>query len=270
MACEKQRALVEKLDREHKEAQADCHDGIKSACVRARKLANELVNARHALENCLHPPQPTKPPVPVPLTLTLTKFVCRDESDPGPFENDEPYAVVFAVDLKVVGPIPTGAINNKMTLVGPLDDVSEGDTVLAPANVIWGLSNARDFVSSADNLVVIAVMMENDSGNPDQVRTVLEKAAQVGLGTNAGLFASGAIPRQELVNRIIADVTGAIPVAKVGVPDPDDNIGPPKELRFFQSELDNIYRNLGGGAIEKSLDFAGDDAEYTLVFKMFR
>lgn len=269
MACEKERAIVEKLKGQHQEAQADCNAGIKSACKDAAVLATKLAKAQQALENCLHPPQKLPQAVPVPLTLTLSKFVCRDESDPGPFENDEPYAVVFAVDLKVIGPVPTGAINSKMTLVGPLDDVAEDDTVSAPANVIWGLSNAPDFVSSADNLIVIAVMMENDSGNPDQVRTVLEKAAQVGLVTNAGLFASGKIPRQELVNRIIADLTGAIPVAKVGVPDPDDNIGPPKELRFLQSELDNIYRTLGG-AIEKNLDFAGDDAEYTLVFRMFR
>jgi len=84
------------------------------------------------------------------------------------------------------------------------------------------------------------------------------------------LFASGAIPRQELVNRMIADVTGAIPLAKVAIPDPDDNIGPPKELRFLQSELDSIYRSQGGAFIDKRLDFEGDGAKYTLVFRMFR
>ena len=166
MACETQKKNVKLAE----EAVANAEPGPQKAQALMR-----LRNATAALEKCLNPPPPPPPFVPappVPLTLTLTKFVCRDENDPGPFENDEPYAVVFAVDLKIVGvgptAVPTGMFNSKMTLVGPLDDVSEGDTAAAPPNVIWGLSNAPDFVSSADNLIVIAVMMENDSGSPDQ------------------------------------------------------------------------------------------------------
>jgi hypothetical protein len=187
-------------------------------------------------------------------------------------EGDEPYATVFAVDLKIanfgVASIPAGATNSKMTLVGPLEDVDEGDELSTPGNVIWGLSNAPDVVSSADNLIVLVAMMGNDSGSPDQVRTVLEKAAQVSLVTNLPALASLQIPRQELVNRIIADMTGAMGGAKVGVPNPDDNIGSIQELRFSQAELDHIYRNLG--PIEKTLTFEGDDAKYALNFRMFR
>jgi hypothetical protein len=184
-------------------------------------------------------------------------------------EDDEPYATVFAVDLKtnnLVG-APVGAVNSKMTLIGPLADM-DIEELPAPSNVIWGLSNAADVISSADNLIVLVVMMENDRGSADQVRTVLEKAAQASLLANLPALSSGQIARQELVNRMIADTTGAMGVAKVGIPDPDDHIGSIQELRFTQSELDDIYRNLG--AVEKSLTFEGDDAKYVLKFRMFR
>ncbi len=56
--------------------------------------------------------------------------------------------------------------------------------------------------------------------------------------------------------------------AKVGVPNPDDNIGAIQELRFSQVELDHLYRNLG--PIAKTLTFEGDDAKYVLSFRLFR
>jgi len=240
----------------------------------------QVDQARFALQECEKslepPPVPPPPPTAVPLTLTLTKFVCLHQNDHFGVlgietENDEPYAVVFAVDLKIadlsVASVPVGAINSKMTLVGPLSNVSTGDEVSPPSNVIWGLSNAPDFVSSADNLIVLVAMMENDDGSPDQVRTLLEKAAQLSLLTNVPAFTSLQISRQELVNRIIADMAGAMGAAKVGVPNPDDNIGAIQEFRFFQSRLDDVYRNQG--PIEESLTFEGDDAKYVLKFRMF-
>ena len=242
---------------------------------------NTLVSkTRFALRACEAPflPPPPPPPPAVPLTLTLTNFVCLDQSDEIRIlfgfntEDDEPYAVVFAVDLKIanlaVASLPVGAINSKMTLIGALADVNEGEEVSAPGNVIWGLSNASDLVTSANNLIVLVAMMENDDGSPSQVRTVLEKAAQASLFSNLPAFTSLQIPRQELVSRIIADMDGAMGAAKVGVPNPDDNIGAIQELRFFQFELDDIYKNRG--PVEKSLTFEGDDAKYVLKFKMFR
>jgi hypothetical protein len=244
------------------------------------EAANLVKKARSSLRKCeeslgLPKPPPPPPPDPVPVTLTLTNFVCLDQSDDirvfgFNVEDDEPYAVVFAVDLKVVnfvGPIPVGATNSKMTLVGPLADV-DLEELSAPPNVIWGLSNAPDLVTSADNLIVLVAMMENDTGSPDQVRSVLEAAAQGSLIANLPAFISQQIPRQELVNRIIAGMAGAMGLAKVGVPDPDDNIGHIQELRFSQFDLVRIYE--GGGAVEKSLTFEGDDAKYVLKFRMFR
>jgi hypothetical protein len=239
----------------------------------------ELNTAKGRLQACLktlppRPPQP--PPTPVPLTLTLTNFVCLDQSDEIRVfgfntEDDEPYALVFAVDLQKATPlgIPAGAANCKMTLVGPLSDVDVDDNTVAPPNVIYGLSDVPDFVSSANNLIVLVAMMENDDGSPDQARSVLETAARFELLSNLPAFTANQIPRQELVNRIISGMAGAMGAAKVGLPGPDDNIGTIQELRFFQFDLDDIYRNIGRSS-EKSLTFEGDDAKYVLKFRMFR
>lgn len=238
-----------------------------------RRLDRRVKNTRLSLRAC---EESLIPNTPVPLTLTLTKFLCLDQSDEVRvffgfnIEDDEPYALVFAVDVQLspIGSIPIGATNSKMTLVGALADVDEGEEYSAPPNVIWGLSDAPSIVSSADNLIVLVVMMENDSGSPAQARTTLDGAARAQLLANVGLLATKAITRQELVNRMIAGMDGLMGAAKVGIPNPDDNIGQIQELRFSQVELDHIYRNLG--PIEKSLTFEGDDAKYVLKFKMFR
>lgn len=234
------------------------------------KLNNRVKNARASLIACQ---ESLIPNTPAPLTLTLTRFVCLDQSDDirvacWNIEDDEPYALVFAVDINLLKGIPVGASNSKMTLVGALSDVNEGEEYSAPANVIWGLSGAPSLISSADNLIVLVVMMENDSGSPAQVRTLLESPAQAKLLANVGLLATGAITRQELVNRLITTMDGFLGLGKLGAPNPDDAIGSIQELRFFQAEFDHIYRNLG--PIEKSLTFEGDDAKYTLKFRMFR
>jgi hypothetical protein len=244
-------------------------------------LNSKVRTTRQSLQTCeaslLPPPPPPPPLIPVPLTLTLTKFVCQDQSDEidipfiGNTENDEPYAVAFAVDLKTnnLASIPVGAINSKMTLIGPLSDVQAGGGYPAPPNIIWGLSGAADLITSGDDFIVLVAMMENDSGSPNQVRTVLEKAAQLSLATNVPAFVSKQIPRQELVNRLVNDMAGVMGVAKAGIPDPDDNIGPIQELRFLQADLDGMYSGRRG-PIENSLTFEGDDAKYVLEFRMFR
>ena len=206
------------------------------------------------------------PKTPVPLTLTLSEFVCLDQSDEidlpfiGNIEDDEPYALAFVIDLKA----PT---NSKMSLVGALADVNEG-TYAAPANTLWGLSDAPALISAADDFIVLVAMMENDSGSPAQARTVLELAARSALLANLPAYLAAQIPRQELVNRVVAGMDGAMGGAKAGVPNPDDTIGPIQQLRFAQSELDHLYRNLG--PIVKSLSFSGDDASYRLNFRLFR
>jgi hypothetical protein len=237
-----------------------------------KKLQTKITNKRLALRAC---EESLIPNTPVPVTLTLTTFHCLDQSDEFRLffgfniEDDEPYALVFAVDINLsFASIPIGVANSKMSLIGALADVDEGDELSAPANVIWGLSNAPSLISTADNLIVLVAMMENDSGSPAQARSTLELAAKAALLANVGLMANGSIPRQELVNRMIAQMDGVMGAAKLGAPNPDDNIGAIQELRFFQVELDHIYRNLG--PIEKSLTFEGDDAKYVLKFKLFR
>lgn len=235
-----------------------------------KKLNQQIVAKQAALKAC---EESLIPDTPVPLALMVSKIKCVDQSDEirVPFgvntADDEPYVVAFAVDVGLNGLVP-GAINSKMTLVGPLSDVDAGDLRTPPHNRIWGLSGVAQKVTSADGLLVITAFLENDSGNAAQARSVLEKAAQVALLANLPAFASGQILRDELVRRIAADMAGAMSLATAGVPDPDDHIGSIQEVRFSQAELDRIYRNLGH--VEKTLTYSGDDARYRVTYRLFR
>ena len=223
---------------------------------------------------------PGEPGAAEPADTDADEVRCLDQSDEIRVlfglnsEDDEPYAVVFAVDLMI----------NSSTSVADRRDQLQGEPHRAarrrrrgrrqrctPQHHL-GSEHAPSPISSADNLIVLVAMMENDSSSPDQVRLTLETAARASLITNLPAFmATGAIPaitRQELVNRMIVGMAGAMGVAKVGFPDPDDNIGAIQELRFTQSELDDASTNFVNA--EKSLTFEGDDAKYVTHFKVFR
>lgn len=235
-----------------------------------RRVAALLRAATARLGACLRTLDPPIPPTPVPVALRARGLRCFDQNDTdrgGIFdiEDDEPYVLAFAVDLLA----PT---NSKMTRVGPISDVDddEEDTFFAlPANLIWGLSEVPQLISSADNLICIVALMENDNANPNQVRELVEIDVKVRLLTEGIAFAAGQIPRAELVRRLINAVNGSLPIASVAFPGPDDQIGSAQELRFTQDELDTIYRD-GGAAIEKKLFFEGDDSKYDVYFRMSR
>jgi hypothetical protein len=63
MTCERERARVDELQKEHAVAQQDCNDGMKGRCKDAASLERQLVQARADLERCLHPPAPPPPPL---------------------------------------------------------------------------------------------------------------------------------------------------------------------------------------------------------------
>jgi len=224
-------------------------------------------NLRQCIESLHIPkPPPPPPPTPVPLMLTLTHFVCIEQNEKTfspPFLNafDEPYACILAVDLKV-------PLNSKVTLVGPIQAVESGREREAPPNVIWGLSNAPDLVSEADNLILLVAMLENDDGSPDQARSTLDDTIKVELGKQLPLFIATKIPREELVRRLIAGMQGSMQFAVVGAPNFDDQIGPIQELRYIRGELDRLYK--GTPSVQKDLTFEGNDAKYVLRFQLSR
>jgi hypothetical protein len=117
-----------------------------------KRLQTKITNKRLALRAC---EESLIPNTPVPVTLTLTTFHCLDQSDEFRLffgfniEDDEPYALVFAVDINLsFAAIPIGVANSKMTLIGALADVDEGDELSAPANVIWGLRTRDGILES--------------------------------------------------------------------------------------------------------------------------
>jgi hypothetical protein len=236
-----------------------------------RELQQKIGEAKNRLRNCEGRPvvrrDPPPPPPPIPLTLTAVGLTCFDQSDPNSgifidIEDDEPYVLAFAVDF-------SRPDNSKLTLIGPIsgaDDDEGGVFSVLPSNKIWGLNNEAQLISSAINFICIIAFMENDGANPDIVRTGVENSLRLSLISEVIPFTTGLIGRPELVSRLINAMNGFIPLFKVAVPDPDDQIGSAQELSFSQNELDGIYRSRS--AIDKKLSFEGDDAKYDLFLRI--
>jgi hypothetical protein len=228
------------------------------------QLQNRIASARQSLAACERSLLPRAQPVPVTLSMSGLKCFDQNDTDRGTVfdvEDDEPYVLAYAVDLAAVQ-------NSKLTKIGPMSGVDEGFAFSAPANVIWGLSGVAQQISSANNLICLVALMENDDANTDTVRTVVETAVQLSLGRNFPAFITGQIPRDELVRRMMGDMNGSIAAASIAVPGPDDHIGSTQELRFTQDELDDIYRV--SRVVEKKLYFEGDDAKYDVYLRMAR
>jgi hypothetical protein len=79
MACEKERALVDELQKKHADAQFGCNSGLHGECARAADLQKKLTRAQTDLQRCLHPAVP--PPAP-----QITTDVRLDQVD-GTFWN---------------------------------------------------------------------------------------------------------------------------------------------------------------------------------------
>ena len=107
--------------------------------------------------------------------------------------------------------------------------------------------------------------MENDDGSVNQARTMVN-------GLMAGALANltgGKLSRAEMVTRLKKDMAGALGQARMtGFPDFDDRVGPVKEVRLSESDLDKARKS----SAVKNLRFDGGDSEgaYRVGFEIRR
>ncbi|MFY9573515.1 MAG: hypothetical protein WAV20_19125 [Blastocatellia bacterium] len=154
---------------------------------------------------------------------------------------DEPYVLVAVVDLggfvKIGGPPPF-----EVVLFGPFKDFSKGET--QPAHFtpdvlpsFWGfpfrtlagvgLTGTPAALKNPDQAIFVVSLMENDDGNPEALREFVK--VSVGLSVLGSL----SFDRAAKVGSLIRDVNSAIELP-TGIPNVDQKIGAPQELRFSQ------------------------------------
>jgi hypothetical protein len=175
--------------------------------------------------------------------------------------SDEPYIIVFVADVsQKVGPI---SVPSAKTTVFAFEDADAGDlltTIMddqAPggSEYCWGPDDKPAQISSPDQLVILAGMMENDDGDPEAARAVVNGLMAGSLANMAG---SG-LSRADTVKRLTKDLDGALTQARItGAPDFDDRVGPVMEVRLAQADLNLVAQHK---TASKRVTFNGGDAD---------
>lgn len=149
--------------------------------------------------------------------------------------------------------------------MGPVrGGVDSHESHTAPANVLWGVDNVPRPITNPDDVILLVALLEQDSTGAQSVRTTVE--LQMGILIALNLLILG--NREEFVSRMLIGMQGAIKTAvKVGQPNPDDPIGPVKELRLSRLDVAQAFHS---GSKSLMLPFKGDGANYQVFFKLKR
>lgn len=195
----------------------------------------------------------------LPVTIAVKNIKCRIETDE--VGADEPYVLVTAIDLKTF-PLPTVEV----TRYGPWGDVDKGETHSTmplqpgfnPDNLpgivwrrnAWGPSGNAKAIASPQDAIILVSMMEHDDGEPSAARTIVKGAVV------SSLAASSSLSRAQKVQKLIADINGALEIP-TGAPNFDDRVGSTQEF-----VLSNSLLNVAGGPKTKTLTIVGDGGKY--------
>ncbi|WP_257461727.1 hypothetical protein [Archangium lipolyticum] len=256
---------IRALEREKSDLIRDIHDADEGGPVHKppvhdpefKELTRQITQETKKLNACL-----IKNASPVPMVLSVESLSSSDANDPGPFESDEPYVLVYVLNLpSLTNPtLP----RPKVVLVGPLSEVDAGESHKAPANVLWGIDGVPRPIPKPEDIILLVALVENDFASAASVRTLVEVTMGAVLAVNLPSVGN----RQEFVRRLRNGMEGAIQTAvKAGFPDRDDLIDSVKELRLGALDVAHAF-HFGGTPLE--LSFKGDDSHYRVTFRLKR
>jgi hypothetical protein len=204
--------------------------------------------------------------------FALKKMRCLEETNE-PSASEEPYVLVFASQLKKVAglvTIPTAST----TMYGPWQNVDKGDLVATsvsipgplgevlnhPSKNFWGLDGKAHELTSPDEAIFIAALMENDDAQAGGIRAGLH--AQLFAAITS--YANAGMSRAAMVSKLIKDTKDVLTgVTVTGIPSSDDLIGV-AEIKYTAADLVNVNTQ----TIVKNIELAGDGGKYRLRFEM--
>jgi hypothetical protein len=182
--------------------------------------------------------------------ISLDSIRCHSETDE--VGADEPYVIVTSVDLRTPSPVP----NSRAYLYGPFDDVDDQETHPSGFQSFWGLNGEERALPNPDDAIFIVSLMENDNGDPGNLRGIIALAATGTLSATIGAS------RETRVSRLLQDIDSAMGTV-TGAPNFDDKIGI-QELRFTPGDI--ALAETGNPAF-RALRIQGDGGDYTATFK---
>lgn len=182
-------------------------------------------------------------------SIRLESLTC-DEETSELSASDEPYVMIAAVDRS--GPLPQVQV-----VLQTFTDVDAGETHPSHLPPFWGLHGIPADLDSPEGAVFIAVLMENDDGNPESVRGLVSSASAVAVASTLGQ------PHEVVAGALLQNISDMVQLP-TGFPNFDDLIGV-QELRFTSAELD---RARGRENVLRTLSFRGDGGRYRLNFSL--
>ncbi|HEY9048141.1 MAG TPA: hypothetical protein VIN08_19680 [Ohtaekwangia sp.] len=201
-------------------------------------------------------------------TLTLAVKSIKSITESSGLGSDEPYVLVTAAKLS--GVIP----QLEVTLYGPWSDVDEGEThgtLVLPKQLLpedtfagqvvrqpfWGLDNVNAApIAHPDEVVFIVSVMENDGGDPHNLRSFIKLAAIASLAASSGM--TRAVRVRKLINDIggiMGTITGVDfdePVGLRELPLTAANLVPPAAKR---NTIPLIIRGGSEGSFQVDIEF---------------
>jgi hypothetical protein len=189
------------------------------------------------------------------INVSLSYIHCDEETDE--VGNDEPYVLVAAVALTPsVTAVPQAPLASDVVVYPFREMHTDGRAAFGAFEPFWGIGGVPTSLIDPNDAIFVVAMMENDNGDPQRTRGVVDAAV------NVSLVESLAIARPGKVTTLMRDLDSARRIP-TGFPNFDDAIGDPQELRF---SVDELWRAENGQTVTKTMIFAGDGGRYTLMF----
>jgi hypothetical protein len=231
------------------------------------------------------------------IRISLKRLVCRTETNE-PSASDEPYVIVFAVDVAKpdtddiddLGDLPNFVEDfakslvpsTHTTLYGPWSNTDAGETKVTddfqfgvPGGVVSQQRGAAVWhkpVEDASHILLIAGLMENDEANIANVRPFVHTVMTASLVTYWADYIEGVLSRNALADRLVIDMQDALsgvavtgygvePVFPVlGVFPNDDDLIAVREIRISA-------RDVKRANLEGDTDLAYDVASETGILR---
>jgi hypothetical protein len=189
------------------------------------------------------------------LGIRLKRIACIRENNESS-ASEEPYVLVTAVRLTKTA-LGVDLHNLRVSLYGVFGNFDAGESVEVGGPQFWGLNAAPDELADMNDAIFIVTLMENDNGDPNAYRQLVEAAAAASLGATVG--ESNRAVRAGLLRQSISDALNGIDLPIPFALD-DDHIA----TEILQLDSSFLLRF---GSKEKVLHIVNADGNYELTFE---
>lgn len=192
-------------------------------------------------------------------SIRLNTIKCVEEINEAS-ASEEVYVLITSVSLQPSVPGLPSVHNLRTNRYGVWEDFDEGEVKQNVGSQFWGLNSIREDIANLSNVIFVVTLMENDNGNPDSYRELVEIAATTSLAATIGETNNSV-----RADRLLLSIRNALNGVDLPIPFAldDDHIGT-EFLRLDSSDLISV------GAKDKTLSIRSEEGNYELAFRIIR